>query len=176
MKRKKADRTDWQRLLLNSYECGSSSDYKGMWTRIDMHKIREPLHVTYDGITQCIVQEGFSWIQLFPEGEQYTITAVVNTEGQIIQWYIDVCWQHGVCENGIPWYDDLYLDLVILPTGEYYILDEDELQEALELRRITQEQFDSAYKTLSKLITMHENDSFPLLETCENYKLPIRIK
>ncbi|MBM7692721.1 putative RNA-binding protein associated with RNAse of E/G family [Peribacillus deserti] len=171
MKRKNADRETWSRLLKSQFQSNKSSDYNGMWTRIDIFKIREPLFVTYNNVTQCIVQEGYSWIQLFPKGELYTITAVVDEKGQIIQWYLDVCWQHGINEKGIPWYDDLYLDLVILPTGDYFILDEDELQEALDLELINQEQFDSAYQTLFKLIEMHKSGSFSLLKISENYKM-----
>ncbi|WP_051348732.1 DUF402 domain-containing protein [Peribacillus kribbensis] len=169
MKRKKADRENWSRLLASQFHSSRSTDYNGMWTRIDFEKIREPLFVTYNGITQCIVEEGYSWIQLFPEGERYTVTAVVDTKGRIIQWYMDVCWQHGIGDNGIPWYDDLYLDLVILPDGEYFILDEDELADALQSNAITKEQFDSAYQTLSMLIDMHKSGNFLLLKASENY-------
>jgi predicted RNA-binding protein associated with RNAse of E/G family len=33
-------------------------------------------------------------------------------ERQIAQWYIDVCAGHGVDHRGIPWHDDLYLDII----------------------------------------------------------------
>lgn len=30
----------------------------------------------------------------------------------------------------MPYFDDLYLDVVLLPSGDMYLLDEDELEEA----------------------------------------------
>ena len=52
-----------------------------------------------------------------------------NEKVTIIQWYIDICIQNGV-ENGRPFWDDLYLDLIVLPYGEMIQKDADELEEA----------------------------------------------
>ena len=45
----------------------------------------------------------------------------------------------------MPYLEDLYLDIVLLPTGEIVLLDGDELIEALAKQVITQQEYDSAY-------------------------------
>ena len=47
--------------------------------------------------------------------------------GELVQWYIDISYQNGLSDEHIPWMDDLYLDIVVLPNGE----DADELEDAL---------------------------------------------
>ena len=54
-------------------------------------------------------------------------------------------------ENGIPYEDDLYLDLIIIPEGKDIVIDEDELLEAEKEGIITHEDVNSAYKTLEYL-------------------------
>ena len=54
-------------------------------------------------------------------------------------------------ENGIPYNLDIYLDLVITPFYEKYVLDEDELEEALENKMIGKEEYNLAYDTLHRL-------------------------
>lgn len=57
----------------------------------------------------------------------------------------------GTDKDGIPWFDDLYLDLVVYPNGEILEDDMNELEEALAQRDITQEQFDLALDTAQRL-------------------------
>jgi predicted RNA-binding protein associated with RNAse of E/G family len=57
------------------------------------------------------------------------------------------CRGHGFdAETGFPWYDDLYLDVVVLADGSFHLLDEDELDEALQEGKITQDEYDIAWQ------------------------------
>ena len=60
---------------------------------------------------------------------------------------------NGVEEN-IPYYDDLYLDILYCPNegNQIIIDDEDELLEALNSNKITKEEFNLAKKVCSELI------------------------
>ena len=73
-----------------------------------------------------------------------------DDKGNLIEWYFDISKKVGI-ENGIPFEDDLYLDMIITPTGEKIIIDEDELLGARDDGLITQEDVDSAYSTLKEL-------------------------
>lgn len=55
-------------------------------------------------------------------------------------------------EHGDPYYDDLYLDIVVSPDFRIVILDEDELREALELKEITKSDYDMVHHTCNKII------------------------
>ena len=52
---------------------------------------------------------------------------------------------------------DLYLDLVITRKGEVYILDEDELLEAVKINDITEEDYKMAHDTLDMLLKKYDN-------------------
>lgn len=52
--------------------------------------------------------------------------------------------------------EDLYLDLVITTHGEYIILDEDELDEALQLKKITAEEYKTALDTKDFLLEKYK--------------------
>lgn len=83
-----------------------------------------------------------------------------------MQHYIDIVLEHGVTEAGIPWFDDLYLDVVHLPTGELEIIDGDDLDEALANNRISPEQHALAWDVANKLKGQIEAGAFPLLDLC----------
>ena len=80
----------------------------------------------------------------------YALTIMFDDKQNLIEWYFDVSKNVGV-ENGVPYDDDLYLDLVITPQGNKLVLDEDELKEALSRCEITEEDVTLAYNTLEEL-------------------------
>ncbi|MCR5664709.1 MAG: DUF402 domain-containing protein, partial [Oscillospiraceae bacterium] len=73
-----------------------------------------------------------------------------DDRGTLIEWYFDIAKSIGI-ENGIPFEDDLYLDMAIMPDGEKIILDEDELLAARNEGIISQDDLDGAYNTLREL-------------------------
>lgn len=73
-----------------------------------------------------------------------------NENNELVEFYFDMIKESGV-ENGIPYNLDIYLDLVITPSNEKYVLDEDELEEALENKMIGKEEYNLAYDTLHRL-------------------------
>lgn len=62
-----------------------------------------------------------------------------DNKGNIVQWYIDICLKNGLDRN-IPWLDDLFLDIILLPSEEVIQKDADELEEAY-LNGIIEEPF-----------------------------------
>lgn len=55
---------------------------------------------------------------IFPEKSNYALTAMFDKKHEIIQLYIDICNGNQLSPSGIPYYDDLYLDGVLLPSGD----------------------------------------------------------
>jgi predicted RNA-binding protein associated with RNAse of E/G family len=70
----------------------------------------------------------------------------------IVQWYFDITKQNGIDIDGQAFYDDLYLDVVVFPSGEIVLFDEDELKEALDSGDITQIDYDLAYNEANQII------------------------
>lgn len=73
-----------------------------------------------------------------------------NERNEIIEWYFDIAKKIGK-ENGIPYEDDLYLDILVRTDGDVILLDEEELIDALKRKEITKKDFDEANKLANDL-------------------------
>ncbi|MBR5948324.1 MAG: DUF402 domain-containing protein [Clostridia bacterium] len=124
--------------------------FKGVVCFVKLNNVSKPKDVKKGNETFCIIDNGYSLIEAYPDGAKYALTIMFDDKGTLIEWYFDVAKNVGV-ENGIPFEDDLYLDLVIMPNGESIVLDEDELLSAREEGLISQEDLDGAYSTLREL-------------------------
>lgn len=171
MKRKRVTRDDWKRVTCRKMYVVHRLDSK--WARsfcsITMLEVTNPLYVEGEGEPDvCIVDKEYTWIQHVFPNTPYTITTMVNKQDEAVQWYIDVCKQVGWDEQQIPWYDDLYLDVVIYPGfTQPFLLDEDELDEALALGKITQEEHAFAWQVTRDLMDGFANGTLePLLQRC----------
>ncbi|QNR21252.1 DUF402 domain-containing protein [Exiguobacterium sp. Helios] len=147
MERKYAARSSWKRIVKRDYRelYLETTSFTGYVTRLDMIRVTDPLSVRYSGQEIQIAGDGYSWLQQFPAGQKHVITTMFNAHGQIVQSYIDICLRHGRDTTGIFW-DDLMLDLVLLPSGECFVLDAKELELARETGGISQDQYAAAWK------------------------------
>jgi uncharacterized protein len=165
MKRLLANHPDWRRILRRRYYQTklSTPAFRGYATLICLDAVREPLIVQTQSGPLRIVDAGYSWLQVFPEGERYTITTMYDADGQVVQWYIDICAQTGVSEAGIPWLDDLYLDIVVTPDRKVELLDADELEDALRSEEISPSAYDLAWREANRLMEQFSRREFELL-------------
>jgi uncharacterized protein len=143
-------------------------------TQIDLLEVASPLWVQSCGERICLADTNYSWLQHFPLHKHYTLTSQWNDEGQIVQWYFDICNHHDVTEDGIPYWDDLYLDVIGLPSGTFEIIDQDELEEALEQQHIVQHHYELAHLEASKLLAQLEQGNFELLEVVRKHFLELQ--
>lgn len=172
MKIRSADRLDWQRILARRFVARriDTPDYHGYATLLRIDEVSEPLYATFGEQRVRIIDRGYDWLQHFPDGAHYALLAAFDEQGELVQWYIDVVGRTGVDERGVPWYEDLYLDIVISPEGETLLLDVDELDEALRQGEVTQSQYDFAWREASTLLDALEADLFPLLWLSEAHR------
>ncbi|MFB4166887.1 DUF402 domain-containing protein [Virgibacillus sp. JSM 102003] len=109
------------------------------------------------------------WLHQFPLEAHHSVTSMFNSNGEIVQWYIDICLRNGVEEN-VPWMDDLFLDIVVLPSGEIIQLDTDELEKAFVDGVVTKYQYDLAWKEVNKLTKQIKNNNFILMNLTNKHK------
>lgn len=119
----------------------------------------------------CIKAKDYIWFEFYPYEKSFLLTIMFDDKLNIIQWYFNVS-KYVECNNCIPYQDDLYLDLVIEPTGKFKILDEDELCEALQKKEITIYEFAYAYEILNQLMKKFAFD-YNYLLNLTNYILSI---
>ena len=127
-------------------------DICGYVSFINIVEVKEKGYITsYDGSKICFADKGYQRLIFLPDGQHWCLTAIYALNKKIIEWYIDITNKNYVDENGQPCYDDLYLDIVIMPDGQITVLDEDELKSALDSGEITQSEYELAYKTYNEL-------------------------
>lgn len=171
MKRTYADRPDWSRVIEKRFKFDyiDHDDFRGFLSIICIDKVREPLVLNVSDNRLCLVDDGYIWTQHFPNDSKFALTTMFNREQEVVQWYFDICNGNRVNDIGIPYYDDLYLDVVVLPSGEIILLDEDELNDAFKNNEISKDEYDLAHYEAEKLIDSIKNGKTNLLKNTKQF-------
>lgn len=161
IKRKFGDRADWQRVSESHYTQAyvDSPNYRGYVTLLSIEKATQPLWTKHNLQEICIVDNGYVWLQHFPENQHHSVTTVFDQNGDVVQWYIDICLENGL-ENNRPFMDDLFLDIILLPSGLVIEKDKDEIEEALSRGVISEEMYDLAWREFDKVRNQIRNQEF----------------
>ena len=171
LKRKYGDRSDWKRIIERKYAQSyiDTNEFKGYITLLNTIKVAAPISIKYGEEDVCIVDDGYLWLQQFPLKKNHSVTTMFDRNGNIVQWYIDICLENGI-ENNVPWMDDLFLDIVVLPSGEIIEKDVDELEDAFSKRIIDKRLYDLAWDEMKKLKGLIIERNFELLWLSNNHK------
>ena len=168
LKKRYADRGNKKDMLETEYKNirVDIEKFNGNISLLTIKKVRQEWYV--DSENRCILANNYKWLEIYPDNENYCITAIYNDKGNIVEWYFDIADSIGET-NGIPYEDDLYLDVVIVPDGRINILDEDELKDALDRREISQKQYDMAHKTADNIIETYGKNINNLKKFTDEY-------
>lgn len=155
MKKSKLSYDEWKCILSKKQiiKLVNNNIFSGYISLIDIKEVLTPQIWNFNGQDIVVCQNDYQWLSLLPCNEHYCITAMMNKESEILLWYIDMIYRQGMDADGIPYFDDLYLDLVVYPNGEVVEDDMDELEAALKNEDITMEQFQLAITTCQNLKT-----------------------
>ena len=153
MKRKRGDRAGWVRVIGPKYRQMPIDG--GLLAAIHVPAVREPLWVDCCGERVRIVDAGYTRVSFFPEGARHVLTTQFDARGEPAQWYVDIVYAHGMGEDGVPWYDDLYLDVVSSPRGGV-----DELDVALANGLVTHPQAESAWHECRTVVAALREGTF----------------
>lgn len=143
------------------------TDYKGYLSQIHIIKASQPQRPDDEDYIET-AGSGCKWLEFYPENSNIAMTVGYDKENNILDWYFDVINKVGIADNN-PYFEDLYLDVLMTPDNKIRLLDEDELEEALEQNDITKEQFDLAYNEVEKLIKRIDGKVKELTEFANKY-------
>lgn len=117
-----------------------------------INEIDQPFVVDISGQNIVYIDNGYYIVEFTPLDQFYNVRVFLDRNAEVLGYYFDISRGNGVEEN-IPYYDDLYLDIIHCPAdnGFTVIDDEDELLEALNTGKITGEEFDLAKEMCSRL-------------------------
>jgi predicted RNA-binding protein associated with RNAse of E/G family len=164
MKHKSAERAAWARVTARRFQSArlEAGDYAGHLALLHIDAVTAPLIETYHGRSSLVADAGFTWLQQFPDGARHAVTTAFDAQGTPVQWYIDIVRAHGLDARGIPWYDDLYLDIILQPWGEVIVVDQDELDEARGAGLVSEEDYHLAWREVHALLGGIASGAFAL--------------
>ena len=119
---------------------------------LKVYEVNYPLMVGEKGAEICVSDAGYSTIEFLPDDENWRLCGVYDNHGKIVEWYFDITKKNAVDEVRNPYFEDLYLDIALMPDGRVIILDEDELLSAYENGEINDEEFSMAHSVKDELI------------------------
>ena len=162
-KRRDMRRTDWKRILKRDYVWDRCvyQGIEGIAALIVIREITHPLTVRNGNHEVTIVDKEMAWLQIALRDQYVWVTAMFDKNGQLLQIYFDLT--NGNCLEPAdnPTFEDLYLDIVMEPSGQLYLLDEDELEEAFAAGEITEKQYQRTIdegQQLHRWLTEHGQD------------------
>lgn len=132
-----------------------NSDFKGDIALIRFNKMYKPFAI--EGSDLCMVNDNYKWLEFYDYSKKYRLTAMYDEKDEIVEWYFDIARKISK-ENGIPYEDDLYLDVVVMPSGKIILLDEDELKDAYNRLEVNQEDYNMAHKEAKRLMDSLSNN------------------
>ena len=90
--------------------------------------------------------KGMIWLTLIPDDRKRCIGAYIKPDRRVSVWYVDVIEETGMDEDGIVYYIDKYLDVILTPQGDVIVQDRDELDAAYESGELSDFQYKEALK------------------------------
>lgn len=153
-------------------QIGEATDTKITITKIDelncfftvkeINAIDENFHIIVKHPQLKKLDKNFKMLEYTPIDKSYNVRAYVNDKNEIFEYYIDVI--EGVeLREGVPHYNDLYLDIIYYKDKETMkkskqdeqirIIDQEDLKKALEINTITEEQYQKAHNVANQVVS-----------------------
>ena len=172
MKRKRFGAYRWSSILRKRYkqQVFASDDFRGIVGLLYIDESTQDTFWELMGMPVEVCGKGMKWLQLMPEECNYVITAMISPENMINLFYIDMIGGGGLDEEDqIAYFDDLFLDLIIHPSGIFHVDDRNELEHAYAQGEITKELYESALNTCEMLQEKLSKKLEEFLEFCNRY-------
>lgn len=169
MSRKDLRRTDWHRVTRRKEICRPTewNGHTGLAGLMLIEEVTAPLTISYPYGPVTIADKGYSWLQIALRDARFWITAMFDDRNRLIQIYCDITAGNQFDDPENPWFEDMYLDICTAPDGSLCVLDEDELEEALQTGNISSAAYDQARRDCRAL---HEYLEVNLLNVTEHCK------
>ena len=128
-----------------------ADSFEGYVGLLSINKVKEAQCWNYNGEKTIVCDDGYKWLTVMPKSDFYCITIMMDSEYNVKVSYIDIIDSQGIDEDGIPFFYDIYLDLVVYPDGTIIVDDMDELEQAWAKNEISLEQYNRTLAVADKL-------------------------
>lgn len=181
MKRKVFDLRRWPRVAAHSQTALAVPGH--VIVDFAAHEVTRPLDVDFGGRVLRVLDSGFRWVRVHPTGGGEgtlgsALSAQLDAQGTPVQLYVDLHLGEGVGEDGLPWTDDAYLDVIgdwqvrdaaAGRVTETHIIDAEELARAVEDGLVTPEQSQAVWEGARQVQAQLLTDTYPPLAVLRRY-------
>ncbi len=135
-------------------------------------QIIKPITYYCNGKKYVGLDSGYTILEYVPLNRNYNCRVFFDNLNRAILFYFDINKGAGI-ENDIPWYDDLYLDVIVetpfITESSYYIRldDEKEFKMAKKEGKISEEEFNKGYKIATNLMIELKELKNDILHRCQ---------
>lgn len=145
-------RDNWRRVMSKSFRYAEKTygDFRCVVGLLTIDEVTSPLKRTMFDKELVLVDKGYHWLQIAPEGESWWLTVMIDPNDNVVQYYYDIT-DRNILDGEHSRFYDLFLDVVVLPDGNATIFDKDELDAALKDGIITNTQHQKAVETANRL-------------------------
>lgn len=161
MKINYADRRNDNNILKKRFKIIDSCDhnFEGKIGLIQLEKVNKNFVAKRpNGISEIVIDNDYKIMTYFPKRDSYCCSIMYDKNNKILQWYFDILKENCQYVSGIPYGEDMYLDVIALPNGDFYTIDEEDLKDALDKRLITISDFTKAYISMNNVEQMLKNN------------------
>lgn len=145
--------------------------FKGKLAKIQIREVSKPQFWNYGNQKLKVCDAGMTWLIIAPDEAFYSIMMVLDETGEPIAWYIDIIGGTGADEDGVFYYEDMFLDEVVLSDGQVVEDDLQELKDACTRKVITKEQFDRTIQVSEGLKQWLSRDFTGFKKSCLSLKV-----
>ncbi len=123
----------------------------------EIKEVERPYSIYINGELVKKLDKNFTIMEYTPLDKLYNVRVHINDKQEILEYYFDIINENKI-QDGIPFYNDLYLDVAYFQPaatkgGTYIQLDDSkELEQALKDNIIDKEQYEMAYKVAADLM------------------------
>lgn len=98
------------------------------------------------------------WLTMIPDNASRSISAFFLPDRRVSAWYIDIIEETGVDKDGVVFFVDKYLDVLLTPEGDVRIDDRDELDAAYDSGEISIYQYEAAINEAESIVNELADD------------------
>lgn len=148
---------------------------EGWLVDVTFTHVPEPHTVTVRGVTVPTLAVGARWLTLVPTQGHAALLVILNGETPVFA-SADVCAATGLGADGLPWLNDLYLDVRATLNADWVpgvpeIINADELDAALHSGEITPEHHAMAWATARDVSSKLEDAGWEFLGVVKRYTM-----
>lgn len=115
-----------------------------------------------------VADNGYKWLVVLPKKDNYAITMYMDRNDVPLLWYIDLIDGIGVDADGNPFYNDMFLDLIVSDDGKVVEDDRDEFEKAYVDGIINNKQYQKVISVSEQLKQRISENQRWISEYCRN--------